>query len=352
MGIDVAKIKELRPHLEVIDVSKWSRGQWLEYRKTGLGCSETGAMLDHNEYMEPIILFNQKTGMVASGIEDNNAMFMGRFMEDHVGTLWEHYDIEDGGWAKTAKNVESGTPLRKRYKPEIYVRNPKYPWLFGGPDGLFMHKGELAVLEIKTIMSMAAKKYKSGIPVSYIFQVHAYMMIFDINYCELAMLQDGREFSVYPMERNESVCTMIEEGGADFWKKVVEGRTLIKETKTISEENPRMGEIDVAYRSLEPKIKAKNERAFNEFLGERFKADPDAEVDSTKGINQMVRRHEGWKAKKKLATDKMTKYSAEVKYFMGEHCKILHIPGYNVSYNPDKNGKRSLRINAKSDEQV
>lgn len=346
--ITIETIKELRPNLEVVDVSGWSHGQWLEYRKDGIGCSETGAMLDHNEYLEPIVLFNQKTGMVKYGTEDNNAMFMGRFMEDHVGTLWEHYDIEDGSWEATCNNLEKvGQPLRKRYKPEIYVRNPKYPWLFGGPDGLFWHDGDLAVLEIKTIMSMAAKKYKNGIPVSYIFQVHAYMMIFDIDYCELAMLQDGREFDVYPIERNEKICTLIEEGGAEFWAKVLEGRDILKEMKVTAEEDPTMVIHDKAYRTLEPPIKVKNERAFNEFLGERFQANPDLEIESTRGINQAVRRHEGWKAKKKLAEEKMKKYSAQVKYFMGEKCKLLDCPGYGVSYNPDKNGRRSLRINAK-----
>ena len=79
MEITAQTIKELRPNLEVIDVSDWDHGQWLAYRKDGIGCSEVGAMLDHNEYLEPIVLFNQKSGMTSYGTEDNNAMFMAEF---------------------------------------------------------------------------------------------------------------------------------------------------------------------------------------------------------------------------------------------------------------------------------
>lgn len=333
-----------KPHLKVIDVSDWSYGKWLAFRSKGIGCSEVGTVLDHNEYLEPAIFFNQKTGRVNYGTVDNNAMFMGRFMEPHVGDLWRYYDISNGDWQSTAKNIENKTPLREFYKPAVYVINPKYPWLFASPDGLFWMKSYIKGLEIKTILSMAAKKYLEGIPTSYIFQCNALMMALDTDYWELAMLQDGRDFSVYPIERNDAIVNMIEENCSEFWDKVIRGREIRADINMFGVDSDEAQELELLYRDLEPEVLVKEERRFNEFLNERFKADPNKEILPNEEITSLVNERQQLKTNQKFSKESITQIDAKIKYFMGDHCK-METDSYRVSYNPDKNGRRSLRIN-------
>ena len=121
--INTSKIKQLKPHLQITDISDWSKDKWLDFRKNGLGCSEIGTAMDLNAFMEPGILFAQKSGLQSSEGVDNNAMFMGRFMEEKVVQLWEHYDLDLPSWENTSYNFDNNIKLRTAYKPEIYAVN-------------------------------------------------------------------------------------------------------------------------------------------------------------------------------------------------------------------------------------
>ena len=169
-------------HIEVIDVSSWSKGKWLAYRLTGLGCSEIGTALGYNDYETSGELFYRKVGITDQSNKDNLPMFFGRVLEDHIRSLWKAYDWDNPSEQNTLENIANNIVLRDCYSSKAYYRNPKYPWLFGGPDGLFLHNNELSVLEIKTIGSWAADKYDGLIPPSYIYQIHAYMLLFECDY--------------------------------------------------------------------------------------------------------------------------------------------------------------------------
>lgn len=334
-------LKKEKPFLQVIDISTWSHSQWLDFRHNGIGASEIGTLLDMNDYTTPIELFNYKTGYVRTSDMDNNAMFMGRYLESVVGDLWCYYDINDGSWESLRDNYESEkTKVRNYCKPDCYVVNPKYPHLFLSLDGFFIHEGKICPLEIKTISKMSADKWETGIPQSYILQLHQAMIILESDYSELAMLMDGRIFNVYPIPLISSIAEHIKKESELFWDKVIRGRELVGLMRTVAEDV----DIEEEYRELEPPVKVLEDRAFNDFLHERFRAIPDKTIPHTEEIEQKIIEREEIREQEAEIGKIKSQLEAEIKYFMGDACR-METSYHRVTYNPDKNGRRTLRIN-------
>lgn len=328
-------VQACRPHLQIIDTSEWSKDQWLAFRMTGVGCSETGTILGHNNFEEPAILFAKKIGIIPVGTVDNEAMFMGRVLEDIVANLWQHHDMTSPNWENTARNMEEGVVVRRMLKPKMYVRNPKYPYLFGGPDGLFDNEGKLAGLEIKTIAGFAADKYTAGIPTSYIFQVYAYMMLFDVDYWEIAILKDGRTLNVIPFHRDERIITMIDDTCSKFWNNVVKAKKFYNEGN--------FAEVD----KLEPE--PSDTKAYESYLNERFRSSTAAsQIAAKKATVKHVLNYDKWREKADVAETKKRLYSNHIKRFMGDMSELIDVPGFSISWREGVKG-RSFRVTKKSE---
>lgn len=329
--MDIQELKNLRPNLEIIDVSSWSHEKWLAYRMEALGCSDLGTSLGHNPWQEPAILFAQKVGIIPTGTQDNQAMFMGRVLEPIISNLWEHYDIDEPGWEECNNNLKAGIKKRTVFKPEIYVKNPKYPYLMGGPDGLFMKDGKLCVLEIKTISKYSADQYVSGIPTSYIFQIHGYMMLFDCDYAEIAMLQDGRELTVVPFERDERIVEIIEQNCSKFWDNILTAREFYLEQKDISHLEPEPTSSEV----------------YEQFLLERFKAHSGLEKDTSKSCQFWIDKFISFRDKEKSVAERKRLYSNKIKYFMGDATELIGVKDANVTWRPTSSGGRRFNVRKK-----
>ncbi len=323
-------INKLNPSLEITDVSDWSKQKWIAHRSNSLGCSDLGTALGFNPWSEPAILFAQKVGIVPTGTEDNAAMFMGRVMEPVIANLWKHWDINEPDWSECSKNLEAGITKRELYTPKIYAKNPKHPYLMGGPDGLFMHEGKLAVLEIKTISKYSADQYESGIPTSYIFQIHGYMMLFDADYAEIALLQDGRELTVVPFQKDERIVKIIEEQCSKFWKNILVARDFYLDQKDISHLEPEPSDTKV----------------YEQFLLDRFKAQDDLEIPCSKSAQFWIDKFVSFRKQENEAVKRKRLYSNKIKYFMGDATKITDIDGANVTWRATRDGK-SRRFNAR-----
>ena len=322
-------IKSTRPHLEVTDVGDWSKARWLDYRMGGLGCSELGTILGHNKYSEAAVVFAQKTGIVPAGTVDNQIMGWGRILEPIIVDIWQHYNPDIPTWEETESNRSQGIIIRKAMKPEIYVRNPKYPFLFGGPDGLFKHEGDLGVLEIKTISSMAADVYETGIPTSYVFQIMGYMMLFETEYAEITMLKDGRNFEVIPIERNDMIVDQIENECGEFWHRVEQAKELIED--------------GVDFTHLEPK--PTDTAVYESFLKERFRADAGTEIDPTNTVEFWVQKYLSFSKQEKEKEARKRYYSNKLKYFMGD-AEVMDCDTAKVTWREGKRG-RAFRVNEK-----
>ena len=253
--------------------------EWLDYRTTGIGGSEMSTVLGLNKYSTVTRTFYEKIKAIEPQQIDNAKMFFGRYMEDNIAELWRYYDGTPEGWIENYKNKKI---IRDCRSVNGFVVNPAYPWLFGSFDRVQNIKGGInlltgeklkteAVLEIKTLSYWSSQMWADGIPISYLIQIHCYMIILETDYAEIAILKDGNEFTVEKYQRDDSLCQRIIDISKSFW----ENRVLpAKEAFSKKQEAERAGNIsemekwDAEIQRYEPE--PDNSEAYTEFMSERF----------------------------------------------------------------------------------
>jgi len=82
------------------------------------------------------------------------------------------------------------------------------------------------IYEGKTMGGHYSDKYETGFPIKYYFQIQAYMMGTGAQYGEIAVLVDGRDLLVYPIEKSDKVQEEIAFKGEKFAEAIVEGRKV------------------------------------------------------------------------------------------------------------------------------
>jgi len=200
--------------------------EWYEYRKNGIGGSEIGCVLGLNKFDTVARLFHEKVGSIGPRMIDNSKMFWGRELEDKVADIWRYYDGTVDGYIENRKNDKV---IRECRRINGYVVNPKYPWLFASLDRVINIKGGVnlitgealtteGVLEVKTLSYWGAQMWQDGLPIYFIAQIHQYMLILETDYAEIAILQDGNDFRVEKISRDDVLCERIIEISKAFWE--------------------------------------------------------------------------------------------------------------------------------------
>lgn len=208
------------PNLEIIDVSQWTREQWLTYRKTGIGASEVATIMGYNPYEDAIKTFYKKLGMVDED-NDNFYKLMGRELEPLIEKFWRHWD---GNTDTLFLNLERNTPVQDATNPTAYIRNKKYPHLFVSVDRFIGRDKITGVLELKSIGGFEYDKWETGIPPYYLLQLQTQMLVTELPYAEIAVLKDIRDFNVVPFEASDNLQKQILETTQDFWERVERAR--------------------------------------------------------------------------------------------------------------------------------
>ena len=252
---------------------------WFNFRTNGIGGSEISTVLGLNKYDTVTRTFYEKIKAIPPRQIDNSKMFFGRYMEDKIGDLWQYFDGSEDGWIENYKNNKI---IRKCRNINGYVVNPDYPWLFASLDrviniagGINLLTGEKltteAVLEIKTLSYWSASMWTDGIPISYLLQVHQYMIIMETDYAELAILKDGNTFSVEKVQRDEDLCKRIIDISKSFWYNLVVPAKKAQENKSLAEKAGNILEVEkweAEVQRYEPE--PDNSEAYREFQSERF----------------------------------------------------------------------------------
>jgi len=253
--------------------------EWYKFRTSGIGGSEVSTVLGLNKYDTVARTYHIKTGNIEAPVIDNPKMFFGRYMEDKIAELWQYYDGTDDGWIENFKNDRI---VRQCRNVNGIIVNPSYPWLFASLDRVQNIKGGAnlltaqplateAVLEIKTLSYWSAQMWADGIPISYLIQVHVYMMIIESDYAEIAILQDGNDFKVEKIQRDDGLCKRIHDITKAFWyNRIVPGKEAV-EKKKIAERAGNMGEVerwDAEIQRYEPE--PDNTEAYTAFMNEKF----------------------------------------------------------------------------------
>ena len=287
---------------------------WFEFRKNGIGGSEITTVLGLNKYDTVTRTFYEKIGAIEPRKIDNSKMFFGRYMEDKIAELWEFYDGTPDGYIENFKN---GKIIRKCRNINGYVVNPAYPWLFASLDrvmnisgGINLLTGEKlsteAVLEVKTLSYWSSQMWADGIPISYLLQVHVYMIILECDYAELAILKDGNEFMVEKIQRDEALCEKIIDISKSFWYKLVVPAKEAQAKKKEAEMVGNIGEMEkyeAVIQQLEPE--PDHSDAYTAFMSEKFLKERE-KVDGNMELYSLAKKDKMLNALKGVIDDERT----------------------------------------------
>ena len=213
--------------------------RWKLWRENGLGGSDVGVICANNQetYKCQAQLFYEKLGLFDDGFSDNKYTFWGKRHEANIAYAWQFWDWKTKDFVA---NEAAGNIIRKAQRRNGFVQNTKYPWLFssidrmiqiGSPDYTGTPLPNGGILEIKTMSKFVQKKWDT-VPSPYLYQVHGYMITHSKDYSEIAILIDGRDFEVYPVEINTITVDDLLETSYKWWyKRVVPAKVLVEELK-------------------------------------------------------------------------------------------------------------------------
>lgn len=253
--------------------------EWYEFRKSGIGGSETGSVLGLNPYETATRLFYEKIGFIEHQTEDTQFMFWGREHEDKIAEIWQYYDGTESGYIENKKNNKI---IRKCRNVNGIVVNPDFPWLFASLDRLINKEGgvnfitgepltEESILECKTLSYWGSSAWEDGIPIYFLTQVQTYMLIFECNYAEIAILTDGNRFKVEYIQRDDTLCKQIADITKRWWyERVIPAKKAKQERDTLELEGnmEAVEERDNIIQQLEPE--PDETQAYRDFQSEKF----------------------------------------------------------------------------------
>ena len=196
--------------------------QWKEYIFPCIGGSEMASVTGHSPYKSVIELYYEKVGLKEVYNDSNAAMYWGSTLEETIAQQWQFWG---GSFESLLLNAKLKKVIRKCRRINAYVQNIGFPWIFVSLDRIInKHDGkEEGALECKTISGWAAEQWEHGIPPMYVVQLQTQLMTLEFLYGEMAMLKDGRDFSVIPFDKHELVCEGIRTQSKAFFDMVKAG---------------------------------------------------------------------------------------------------------------------------------
>lgn len=184
--------------------------QWVEARKNGVGGSDVASIMGINKYSSPLNVWLVKTGREPSpDLSDNEAVEWGNRLEDVV-----------------AEKFADEHPELKVYRRNATLVSIERPWAFANLDRWVTDgKGNVGILEVKTVGMRRAADWDNGVPLYYLTQVNHYMSVTGYQYAWVAVLIGGQEFREYYIGRDEEDIATINNYVDTFWHDFVETDT-------------------------------------------------------------------------------------------------------------------------------
>jgi putative phage-type endonuclease len=177
--------------------------QWLEERKTYLGGTDIAAILGLHPYISAAQVWRRKKGFEGETAL-NQAMVHGQNLEGYVATCYG--------------NVTG----RKLEKSRLY-RDPEIPFFAANPD--FEVIGESRLLECKTAGYFAGQIFGAetdAVPDQYLVQCMWQMAVTGAQAVDLAVLIDGNDFRIYPIERDQELINTLRDKAFKWWMTYIE----------------------------------------------------------------------------------------------------------------------------------
>lgn len=175
--------------------------EWLGERRKGIGGSDAGAILGLNPDKSAYTLWDEKIGMIPDTVPDNEAMRLGRDLEQYVAERFTE---------ATGKKVQ-----RSGYSFESAV----HPFMRANVDRFLV--SENAGLECKTANALTHTDYEGGdIPPSYYAQCYHYMAVTGADAWYIGILVMGKGFYWHRIERDQAEIDALISAEEEFWQLV------------------------------------------------------------------------------------------------------------------------------------
>ena len=167
----------------IADTRTLTHDEWLALRRTGIGGSDTGAIMGVSPYKGAFTVWADKQGKLPP-LEDNEAMRQGRDLEDYV-----------------ARRFAEASGLRVRHEYSM-LRSVDHPCMLADIDRRII--GERAGLECKTSRDITMARYRNGeYPMEYYCQCLHYLAVTGWDCWYLAVLVYGTDLLIYKICRDE-----------------------------------------------------------------------------------------------------------------------------------------------------
>lgn len=188
-----------------------SRTAWLAARKSGLGASETAAILGVDPWKSPLDVYLDKISPDTTDTVVSEAAEWGSVIE-----------------AVVARKVATRHPELGKLTPSPgLAAHPDHRWLLATPDRLLIHRdtGIEAPLEIKTTDGRNKPDWADGPPHRVQVQVQQQLAVLGLEVAYVAVLFGGREMPApFVIHRDQTVIDLIIEHAGAFWRDHVEPR--------------------------------------------------------------------------------------------------------------------------------
>ena len=205
---------------KAISTDGMSESEWLEKRRSGIGGSDSGAILGLNKYATPLSVYIAKKGMLEDGLNVNNqSIKWGKMAEAAIRQgLAEDLNLQIETAPVMFKSAENSFMLAD-LDGVIYVPESREI------EGVTVEG--IGGLEIKTATSRNTEFGKDEIPDSYYCQVQHYMSVTGLKWFILSVLIDKADGRIYVIPRNDDfICSRLIPAEKNFWNEYVQKNVM------------------------------------------------------------------------------------------------------------------------------
>ena len=175
-------------------------GEWLDWRKKGIGGSDASVVCGINKYKSPIELWMEKTNQMPCQ-EAGEAAYWGTQLESLVRNEFIK---------RTGIEVNPVNQL---------LQSEDHPFMLANLDGICKHPNYgMCVFEAKTSSAYRGVEWSDAIPDEYVLQVQHYLSVTGYKGAYIAVLIGGNTFQWQFLERDEELITMLIHLESDFWE--------------------------------------------------------------------------------------------------------------------------------------
>ena len=177
-------------------------GDWLEFRKKGIGGSDASVACGISRYKSPMELWMEKTGQLPYQ-EAGEAAYWGTQLEPLVRA---EFSRRTGVEVRLVKQL---------------LQSEDYPFMLANLDGICQHPDfGTCIFEAKTASAYKTGEWENRIPDEYMIQVQHYMAVTGYRAAYIAVLIGGNTFRWTLVERDEDLIHALVSFEADFWRHV------------------------------------------------------------------------------------------------------------------------------------